>query len=46
MTDARKVPASGETVNDGLHTARRALVRRPIGPGIEPGKGPNFTREW
>lgn len=32
VTDARKVPACGEAVNDGLHTAHAS-------PGSRPGRG-------
>ncbi len=36
MTNARKVPACGEVVNDGLHTALRVPGSRS-GRGREPG---------
>jgi len=37
VTNARKVPACGEAVNDGLHTARR--VPGAAGPAPRPATG-------
>jgi hypothetical protein len=42
VTNARKVPACGEVVNDGLHTARR-VPGQPIRPRPGTGLRPNFT---
>ena len=45
---ARKVPACGEAVNDGLSTRRaRRSAGGPARPRPDAGyRGPNFTREW
>ena len=45
VTDARKVPACGEAVNDGLHTAPR-VPGQPARPRPGTGLRLNFTREW
>jgi len=43
VTNARKVPAGGEAVNDGLHTAQRtwatgqAAAGRPVDAEFYPG---------
>jgi len=37
VTNARKVPACGEAVNDGLHTARGASLGSRSGRGREAG---------
>jgi len=45
VTNARKVPACGEAVNDGLHTARGAPPGQPVGPRPGGRLTPNFTWE-
>jgi hypothetical protein len=39
------VPACGEAVNDGLHTALR-VPGQPVRPRMGAGERPNFAREW